>query len=108
MPDGRRAMPLAGLGTALAVNPGAPAGELRHVLVVLGGPRAGLGSVQLTLDPLFGERVQAAVSGDDRGFEPRAERALAHGFLLVDAEPNDTRSRLKSSRGRGARRVERA
>jgi hypothetical protein len=70
---------------ALAVHRGAPARELRHVLVVLGRPRPELGAIQLAPDPLLRERIQAAVAGDDGGFEPRAERALAHGFLLGDA-----------------------
>src|SRR5712691_10314630 len=48
---------------------GAPARELRDVLVMLGRPGAELGTRELTLHPLLRERVQAAVAGADGALE---------------------------------------
>src|SRR5436309_2185427 len=77
---------------ALAVYGGAPARELRDVLVMLRRPGAELGTRELTLHPLLREGVQAAVAGADGTLELCAELTLAHGLLLARGraveEPN--------------------
>src|SRR3989449_1683608 len=72
---------------ALAVYGGAPARELRDVLVMLGRPGAELGTRELTLHPLLRERVQAAVAGADGALELCAELTLAHRLLPRCVEP---------------------
>jgi hypothetical protein len=67
---------VAGVGIgALGVDGRAPAWELRHVLVVLAHPGAQLGSRELALHPLLGERIEAAVAGVDGILQLATERA---------------------------------
>ena len=93
---------------APAVHRGAPARELRDVLIVLGRPRPELGPRQLAFHPLLRERIQAAVAGADGGLELCAEsgcscappRCGGQGCRCVERkfasrgraveEPNDT------------------
>ena len=91
---------------ALAVHGGAPAGELRDVLMVLGRPGAELRPRQLTLDPLLRERIQAAVPSADGGLELDAEWALAHGLPpsvrnLMTYEPDPSQVSGSGSTARG-------
>src|SRR5262249_1816875 len=85
---------VAGVGVpALAVHGGAPAGELRDVLVVLAGPLGELGAGELAAHPLLGEGVQAAVPRVDGVLELGAKRAhLGHGGLLSPARPGPAQS----------------
>src|SRR3984893_12814273 len=92
---------VSGIGIrALGVDGGAPARELRHVLVVLAGPRAQLSARQIPLHPFLREGIHAAVLGGNGALQALAERtlALAHRGLLWVNRITGSANRLGTAR----------